>query len=127
MRLAAEETVRERERARAEDYWKDGDLRKVPEKPATQCIHEPVQPRSGPWPSRKFASGWSKEAWLGSSAWTPKHAPSGAGPTGTCLACSDEQDAQDLARVDCKHRYCKICLATLFELAMKDESMYPPK
>ncbi|KAF2721384.1 hypothetical protein K431DRAFT_213455, partial [Polychaeton citri CBS 116435] len=46
---------------------------------------------------------------------------------GQCVACSDKFDFYDVARVPCDHEYCRGCLAELFTLSMKDESLFPPR
>lgn len=47
-----------------------------------------------------------------------------AGP-GHCVSC--ETETRDPMTAPCGHQYCEECLATLFELAMTDESMFPPR
>ncbi|KAK4996026.1 hypothetical protein LTR66_004278 [Elasticomyces elasticus] len=50
-------------------------------------------------------------------------------PTGfrRCVACTEDKKFYDLARAPCQHEYCRNCLASLFESAMTDESLYPPR
>jgi hypothetical protein len=45
----------------------------------------------------------------------------------TCVACTEEYLQPYTFPVPCRHRYCDGRLITLFENAIKDESMYPPR
>jgi hypothetical protein len=45
----------------------------------------------------------------------------------TCVACTEKYLEPYTFPVPCGHRYCDDCLTTLFENAVKDESMYPPR
>ena len=53
--------------------------------------------------------------------------------TGNCLACCDQTNREDLVTVhkdieyNSEHSYCKECVVLLFELALKNESVFPPK
>lgn len=53
-----------------------------------------------------------------------------------CIACGDGHATRDLIKVPCGHCYCNLCISGidgvdetegLFELAMKDESLFPPR
>ncbi|KAK3700515.1 hypothetical protein LTR37_015916 [Vermiconidia calcicola] len=44
-----------------------------------------------------------------------------------CVACGDEKDFFEVARVPCNHEYCRPCLESLFTLSMKDETLFPPR
>ncbi|KAI0470069.1 hypothetical protein GGR56DRAFT_684038 [Xylariaceae sp. FL0804] len=44
-----------------------------------------------------------------------------------CQACCDVKHFTDLARAPCHHEYCRECLARLFQDAMTDESLFPPR
>ncbi|KAI9774090.1 MAG: hypothetical protein M1840_005183 [Geoglossum simile] len=44
-----------------------------------------------------------------------------------CTACTDRYPASDLVHTHCAHYYCTKCIASLFEIAAKDESRFPPK
>ncbi|KAI1124109.1 hypothetical protein F5Y10DRAFT_250346 [Nemania abortiva] len=44
-----------------------------------------------------------------------------------CIACGDVKHFIDLARAPCGHEYCRECLASLFQHAMLDESLFPPR
>ena len=45
-----------------------------------------------------------------------------------CVACAEERLIRDLATVPCKHKheYCRDCLSRVVELAIEDESFFPP-
>ena len=45
----------------------------------------------------------------------------------TCVACSDSLAANRLARAPCEHTYCGKCLTQLFQHAMTDEFLFPPR
>lgn len=44
-----------------------------------------------------------------------------------CEACREEKKFFDVARTPCRHEYCRACLEDLFETAMRDESLFPPR
>lgn len=44
-----------------------------------------------------------------------------------CIACGETKDFVDVARVPCNHEYCRACLAELFTLSVKDETLFPPR
>ena len=44
-----------------------------------------------------------------------------------CEACRETVKFVDIARLPCRHQYCRKCLATLFEASMTDESLFPPR
>jgi len=44
-----------------------------------------------------------------------------------CLSCGDKFDADHISQVPCQHYYCDECLTRLFDRAMTDESLYPPR
>jgi hypothetical protein len=46
---------------------------------------------------------------------------------GHCIACGEDKDFFDVARVPCNHEYCKSCRAELFRLSMADETLFPPR
>ncbi|RMY82301.1 hypothetical protein D0861_07947 [Hortaea werneckii] len=64
-----------------------------------------------------------------SSAWAASRPCKGKPKTGHCVACGDDKDFFDVARVPCKnkHEYCRECLAELFRLSLTDESLFPPR
>ncbi|KAJ9224086.1 hypothetical protein DTO169C6_3706 [Paecilomyces variotii] len=44
-----------------------------------------------------------------------------------CVACREETDFVNVARVPCRHEYCRSCLKDLFEACQTDESLFPPR
>ncbi|KAI0113712.1 hypothetical protein GGR51DRAFT_546919 [Nemania sp. FL0031] len=44
-----------------------------------------------------------------------------------CVACRNVKHFIDLARAPCMHEYCRECLASLFQHAISDESLFPPR
>ncbi|KAI8958631.1 hypothetical protein F5Y11DRAFT_359848 [Daldinia sp. FL1419] len=60
-----------------------------------------------------------------SSSWAASRRP--ARPPKTCDACGDEKHFAQLARVPCRHEYCRDCLTRLFRDASNDESLFPPR
>ncbi|KAK4551389.1 hypothetical protein LTR86_011196 [Recurvomyces mirabilis] len=46
---------------------------------------------------------------------------------GHCIACGEDMDCFDVARVPCDHEYCRPCIGQLFELSITDESLFPPR
>lgn len=44
-----------------------------------------------------------------------------------CVVCSDEFSARHLIAAPCGDHYCKTCIGQLYDLAMKDESLFPPR
>ncbi|KFZ20941.1 hypothetical protein V502_02968 [Pseudogymnoascus sp. VKM F-4520 (FW-2644)] len=44
-----------------------------------------------------------------------------------CEACREEKKFFEVARVPCRHEYCRACLEDLFKTAMTDESYFPPR
>ncbi|KAH0359485.1 hypothetical protein KCU65_g9938, partial [Aureobasidium melanogenum] len=45
----------------------------------------------------------------------------------TCVACTDTLPWSRILEAPCGHHYCSECLSELFELSMKDETLYPPR
>ncbi|KAK5109351.1 hypothetical protein LTR62_007120 [Meristemomyces frigidus] len=62
-----------------------------------------------------------------SSHWAAVRGKNETPKKGHCIACGDDMDFIDVARVPCNHEYCRPCLAQLFELSMTDESLFPPR
>ncbi|RMY20243.1 hypothetical protein D0865_16695, partial [Hortaea werneckii] len=64
-----------------------------------------------------------------SSAWAASRPHNDRPKTGHCVACRDDKDFFDVARVPCKnkHEHCRECLAELFRLFLTDESLFPPR
>ncbi|KAL8657612.1 MAG: hypothetical protein Q9226_001738 [Calogaya cf. arnoldii] len=44
-----------------------------------------------------------------------------------CLGCDDEVSQKGYLHLGCGHDYCPECLVNLFGMAMKDDSLYPPR
>ncbi|KAF9881663.1 ibr finger domain protein [Colletotrichum karsti] len=44
-----------------------------------------------------------------------------------CNSCLNDLDFTDVARCPCNHEYCRDCLRTLFETAITDEALFPPR
>ena len=44
-----------------------------------------------------------------------------------CIVCTDNFPARQLITAPCRDRYCKTCTGRLYDLAMKDESLFPPR
>ena len=62
-----------------------------------------------------------------SSTWAARRARNGKPTTGHCVACGDDGDFYEFARVPCDHEYWRPCLAKFFELSISDESVFPPR
>lgn len=48
-------------------------------------------------------------------------------PRQTCSACQNPYPAREIIRAPCDHVYCHGCIQSLFEVSMKDESLFPPR
>ncbi len=44
-----------------------------------------------------------------------------------CVACREDKKFFDVARVPCRHEYCRDCLEDLFQMSLTDESLFPPR
>lgn len=44
-----------------------------------------------------------------------------------CTACREERHSFDIMHAPCGHEYCRDCIASLFNLATYDESVFPPR
>lgn len=62
-----------------------------------------------------------------SSAWAASRKESRKRPLRACIACGEEKDFFEVARVPCDHEYCRPCLKELFTLSVKDETLFPPR
>lgn len=62
-----------------------------------------------------------------SSSWAASRIHTRKRPLRVCVACGEELDFFEVARVPCDHEYCKPCLKELFTLSMKDETLFPPR
>ena len=45
----------------------------------------------------------------------------------TCVSCTEKFRAHHLITALCGDHYCKTCIGRLYDLAMKDESLFPPR
>ncbi|KAL4948364.1 hypothetical protein BDW69DRAFT_176625 [Aspergillus filifer] len=62
-----------------------------------------------------------------SSACAAKQAPRKITPMHHCVACREETESYNILRAPCSHQYCRSCLEELFEAAINDESLFPPR
>ncbi|TKA61892.1 hypothetical protein B0A55_11799 [Friedmanniomyces simplex] len=62
-----------------------------------------------------------------SSAWAAARKGEDKPKLGHCVACGEDVEFYEVARVPCDHEYCRPCLAQLFELSMTDETLFPPR
>lgn len=62
-----------------------------------------------------------------SSGWAATRPPKAVLDLSRCVACTDDKLAYDVTRAPCRHEYCRDCLSQLFESAMMDESLFPPR
>ncbi|KAG6255984.1 hypothetical protein E4U24_006213 [Claviceps purpurea] len=44
-----------------------------------------------------------------------------------CVACTSEVASSDSIQCPCSHDYCRDCMANLFNAAIGDESLFPPR
>ncbi|KAI0145435.1 hypothetical protein GGR57DRAFT_480191 [Xylariaceae sp. FL1272] len=58
---------------------------------------------------------------------TSSWAASRPGRRRSCDACGDRMHFEELSRAPCQHEYCRQCLGRLFQDAMIDESLFPPR
>jgi hypothetical protein len=68
----------------------------------------------------------NKDEQAESSTWAATR-PNPSLVTVYCEACREEKKFFDVARVPCRHEYCRDCLEDLFKTAMTDESLFPPR
>ncbi|KAJ8117071.1 hypothetical protein ONZ43_g4295 [Nemania bipapillata] len=61
-----------------------------------------------------------------SSSWAASRRPKKSRPR-PCIACGEMYHFIYLARAPCRHEYCRGCLKDLFQHAMLDESLFPPR
>ena len=62
-----------------------------------------------------------------SSKWAATREPPGGTDSVQCTACTNLKPWHDTVHAPCGDSYCDGCVSELFELAMKDESLYPPR
>jgi hypothetical protein len=65
--------------------------------------------------------------YYGGQAESSSQALSRGEQTEVCEACREEVNIFEVARAPCGHVYCRTCLRDLFEAAMTDESLFPPR
>lgn len=61
------------------------------------------------------------------SAWAASRQPQTTRRKHRCAACRDRKHFAELARAPCGDEYCRTCLGRLFQDAMVDESLFPPR
>lgn len=62
-----------------------------------------------------------------SSAWAASRQKPSAVVLCRCTVCDSEESLFKVFRTPCEHNYCHNCLSTLFQLATKDETLFPPR
>ncbi|GAM86209.1 hypothetical protein ANO11243_042210 [Dothideomycetidae sp. 11243] len=86
--------------------------------------------------TREFADlyGMRTAPWITSSApiaesskWAASRKPADIASSAICAACRDDKAWFDIIEAPCGDSYCIDCLSDLFNSAMKDESLYPPR
>lgn len=61
------------------------------------------------------------------SSWAASRKSQNVTRTRRCLACDEKTHFTNLARATCGHEYCRDCLGQLFQNAMSDETLFPPR
>ncbi|KAK5130046.1 hypothetical protein LTR08_002520 [Meristemomyces frigidus] len=107
------------------DPWTDTELL---EKAAAIYMYEPCTAGHSP-PELVIDSDSNNGTVAESSAWAASRRTNDKPRLGHCVACGEDKDFLDVARIPCKdkHEYCRECLAQLFELSLTDESLFPPR
>ncbi|KAJ2999212.1 hypothetical protein NUW58_g67 [Xylaria curta] len=62
-----------------------------------------------------------------SSAWAASRKVKKTLQRRLCDACGEQKHFAELSRTPCQHEYCRRCLSRLFQDAMVDESLFPPR
>ncbi|KAJ5950269.1 uncharacterized protein N7479_008682 [Penicillium vulpinum] len=62
-----------------------------------------------------------------SSAWAARRSHQPRSRMAQCVACGDDTEFFNVARVPCQHEYCRSCLEALFKASITDESLFPPR
>ncbi|KAF4767675.1 hypothetical protein HAV15_009684 [Penicillium sp. str.  len=62
-----------------------------------------------------------------SSAWAARRSHQSLLRMAQCVACGDNTEFFNMARVPCQHEYCRSCLEALFKASITDESLFPPR
>ncbi|RYO75013.1 hypothetical protein DL766_007819 [Monosporascus sp. MC13-8B] len=96
-------------------------------------IEDEADTDSGDDGEETAATSWKRRP--ESSAWAASRRPppprGGSRPRQqqkrNCEACGDRKHFAELARAPCRHEYCRGCLGRLFENAMVDETLFPPR
>ncbi|KXT08387.1 hypothetical protein AC579_7305 [Pseudocercospora musae] len=109
------------------DPWEDAELLAKAAAIYMDCSND--SPFSAPPPPPALTPDYeSDEGTIAeSSAWAAARKYNDTPKKGNCIACGDEKDFFEVARVPCKHEYCRPCLEDLFSLSMKDETLFPPR
>ncbi|KAK3669792.1 hypothetical protein LTR78_010309 [Recurvomyces mirabilis] len=89
-------------------------------------MREPVTPSGTTPPPLTFDSD-SDGTIVESSQWAATREKKRQPKKGHCIACGEDMDFFDVARVPCDHEYCRPCIGQLFELSITDESLFPPR
>lgn len=115
-----------KKRENDDDVWQDAEMLSK-----AAAIYMP-DPEDGSPPQLIFDSdsdAASEKPVAESSAWAAARKTRDKPMTGRCVACGDEKEFFEVARVPCKngHEYCRGCLAELFRLSMTDETLFPPR
>jgi hypothetical protein len=63
----------------------------------------------------------------GPSSWTADKRGYSSQIDRRCEACRDDKKFFDVARLPCRHEYCRDCLEDLFRASLTDESLFPPR
>ena len=117
--------------ARANQEQEEGDVWQDPEMLSkVAAIYMPLQKLDSASPPPHVHLADSEEETIAeSSGWAARRKKNDKTMLGHCIACGDDKDFFEVARVPCKHghEYCRDCLAELFRLAMIDETLFPPR
>lgn len=62
-----------------------------------------------------------------SSAWAARRSRQPRSKLRQCVACGEETEFFNVARVPCQHEYCRSCLEALYKASITDESLFPPR
>ncbi|PIA88747.1 hypothetical protein CB0940_07774 [Cercospora beticola] len=111
---------RKRQKKDHRDPWEDPEML---EKVAAIYMRAPEKSASSAPAADNDSDGTVAEP----SAWAASRKTNSKRPLRACIACAEEKDFFEVARVPCGHEYCRACLENLFSMAMKDESLFPPR
>jgi hypothetical protein len=62
-----------------------------------------------------------------SSVWAAGRAFDSSTMNRRCESCREDVKFFDVARLSCRHEFCRACLEELFKMSMTDESLFPPR